>query len=295
MKESVWIPSDGWTLHGIVHLPEKAPEWRVGVVVMLENHNTKFGAHGLYLELGEALAQAGIHVLRYDNRGMCDSPGICELTFANRVADARAVVSFFRRNYGLDIVLAWGLCMGAATALYSVAGANSPEQKLDGLILCNILAHPSMASLPQFAYREVDLPSLTKNIFQHENPLRKLWRALWSRENWTKKGPTLLRRYLRSEPELKRLCKAISRVGELLATCEEPILLIFGEKDRYWAAFRERVNPGDRLGLTKKKSPLMWAVVKGGDHTFSSREQTAEMLRYTLDWVKPFLRGTAVV
>lgn len=293
MREIVQIPSGGWTLHGVVHLPTDSYERRVGVVILLENHNTKFGAHGLYPELGDTLARAGLYVLRYDNRGLCDSPCVAELTFANRVADARASLTFFRRQYRLDAVLAWGLCMGAAVGVHCGV-ADDPEEKFDGLILCNILAHPTMASMPEFSYQEVDLPSMTRNIFCHENPAAKLWHVVRNPENWTKTGPLLLRRYFRSSPEMKRLCKAIEQVPELLVRYDGPMLMIFSERDRYWMAYRERVNPNDRIGLARsarKKILPTLAIVKDGDHTFASREQTAEMFRYTLDWLRPYLTG----
>src|SRR5260370_15935283 len=100
MKEIVNIPTGGWRLHGIVHIPAGTAERRVGVV-LVQGPNTKFGTHRLFPQVAEALVQAGFFVLRYDNRGTCDSPGICELTFAYRVADARAAVAFFRRQYRL--------------------------------------------------------------------------------------------------------------------------------------------------------------------------------------------------
>ena len=59
------------------------------------------------LELDDPGAAAGFYALRYDNRGMCDSPGINPLTFQDRVADAGAATRVFqtRISFGLDLLL----------------------------------------------------------------------------------------------------------------------------------------------------------------------------------------------
>ncbi len=53
MAEFVTIPSDGWNLHGLVHLPRRVAGQRVGVVLLHENINTKFGTHRLYRRLAQ--------------------------------------------------------------------------------------------------------------------------------------------------------------------------------------------------------------------------------------------------
>ncbi len=292
MTEIINIPSDGWMLHGIVHVPLCPVGQRVGVVLFQGNLNPKFGAHRLFRQLAEALAEAGFYALRYDNRGTCDSPGVCNLDFLQRVTDGRSAIAFFRTHYGLDRVLAWGLCMGAAVAVHSAARPGRPEAKLDGLILCNILADPAQASMPEFGYRLVDPAALVRKMVTGEGLLRKLWQAprkfhiYW--ENLPRLFATIVRRYLQPEPELDLLQVAISEVGELLAGYAAPSVLVFGEKDFYWSNFVRRVNPNDRLGLAQKRIPTQVKVVRDGDHTFASSEQTAEMIRYTLDWLEGF-------
>ncbi len=295
MREIVSFVSEGWTLHGVVHSPRAVPELRVGVVLFHENFNTKFGPHQLYRRLAEALAEVGFYALRYDSRGTCDSPGQCELSFADRVADARAAIRFFRNQYQLDALVGWGLCMGAAVAVHSAAEGRPGQERPDGLVLCNILADPADASLPQFGYNKVDLPGLARDLLRGGNLLRKLWQAPRKlpiyRKSIPKLAASLLRRYRSNEPELDRLCAAVGRVGELLAGYAGPCLLLFGEKDTYRRAFFEQVNVDDRLGLARRKLPPAWATVRDGDHTFASAEQTAEMIGYTLNWLEGFRRG----
>src|SRR5208283_3239259 len=135
MADQVNIPADGWVLHGMVHAHKHNSGKRVGVVLFHENFNSKFGTHRLFRDLGDSLAQGGFYALRYDDRGMCDSPGVRDVTIADRLADARAAVSFFRAQYKLDAVVGWGLCLGASMALHTSA-STKPSEKLEGLILC---------------------------------------------------------------------------------------------------------------------------------------------------------------
>jgi len=290
-SEIVSIPADGWTLHGMVHLPAEFSGKRVGVILLHENFNTKFGTHRLFKDLGDRLAQAGFLALRYDDRGMCDSPGIRDLTIADRLADARASVNFFRMRYKLDALIGWGLCLGAAIAVHTSASHN-PNERLDGLMLCSIVADPGIVSLPQYGYERVEISKVAQEFFLRGNLLHKLLNAPRSLKSWSRKLGVLARRYLRPAPkELARMKETIGKVGKLLARYEGPCVLVFGDKDSYLADFVERVNPGDKLGLTKKKFPPRQILIKDGDHTFSSREKTEELFQITLDWVGPFLLG----
>jgi pimeloyl-ACP methyl ester carboxylesterase len=292
MREIVEIPCDSWKLHGMVHLPLPSSGKRIGVVLFHENQNTKFGAHRLFRQLGDAIAEAGYYVLRYDDRGMCDSPGICDLTFAHRLADAQSALAFFRARYSLDLVVGWGLCLGAAVAACCGAEPRSLEERLDGLILCNILADPARVSRPEWGYQKVSLPQVARDFFLRGNLLRKIWNAPHNFGNYRTKLGVLATRYLHGQPdELVQLRKAIGRVGSLLQIYEGPCLLIFSEKDTYLTEFNERVNPDDKLGLKKKALPPGWVLVKNGDHTFASREKTDELIRVTTDWIQVFCEG----
>jgi len=295
MREIVSIPCQGWFLHAIVHKPRQIPGTRIGLVLFHENQNTKFGVHRLFRQLGDALAEAGFFCLRYDDRGMCDSPGICELTIAHRLEDARSAIAFFRSHYSLDLVVGWGLCLGSAVAAYCGGEPQRAEERLDALILCNILADPARVSRPEWGYQKVDLPQVAKDIFLRGNFWKKIVRAPQNLASYRTKLSVLAARYLRRQPrELVRLRKAIGRVGGLLAGYEGPCLLIFSEKDTYLTEFHERVNPGDKLGLKGKAIPPDWLLVKNGDHTFSSCERTAELIDGTLNWLRQFREGPRV-
>jgi pimeloyl-ACP methyl ester carboxylesterase len=298
MTEFFSIACDGWKLNGIVHLPTPEPSRRIGVVLLHENINTKFGTHRLLRQVAEALAEAGFYVLRYDDRGTCDSPGECELTVSDRVADACAVFTAFRRQYQLDALISWGLCMGAAVAVLSTAKLQR-KARPEAMILCSILADPAIVSGAEFGYEPVNVSAILRSGVLKENPVRKLCRVVRNfctvreyRSQIRKVASLLAKRYFGGETGLRRRRREISRVSGLLAACQEPCLMVFGERDPYWANFTLRVNPNDKLGLTKKSPRWDWVLVRDGDHTFASAEQTEELIRYTIEWAQAFRDGS---
>jgi len=295
MKEIVSFSCRSWKLHGVVHLPEGRTEKRIGVVLVHENINTKFGTHGVFRKLADALAEAGFFVLRFDDRGTCDSEGVCDLTFLDRVADCRSAVTFFRNRYGLDSVVGWGLCLGSSVAVHSSVEAGAARECFEALVLCSVLADSSIVSLPQYGYQNVNLTSVLRGSLLGGNLLRKLREAPRKLDHYRKNLPKLarliFRRYTEREPALEQLRTQIARVGQLLAEYQGPMLLIFGENDPYWKSFETRINPNDKLGLRLKDHPPSLVLVKNGDHTFSSLEQTQEMINASLAWIAGFRNG----
>jgi pimeloyl-ACP methyl ester carboxylesterase len=292
MTELVRIRSSQWEMSGVVHVPAAAPQRRVGVVLLHENFNTKFGTHRIFYQVGEALAGAGLYALRYDNRGMCDSPGTNPLTFQDRVADACAATQFFKSQYRLDAIFFWGLCMGAAVALHASTqrGAEMPE----GIMLCSLLADPRDASLPQFRFGAH--PSTLVEGVSRGNLLRKVSRFAMDgtyRKNIGRLVTGVITRVAAREPELERLQKKIGQVGHLLQQYRGPIVLVFGDKDPCWAHFEERVNANDKLGLTKMGAKRTLLLVDDGDHTFSSKLQTEKVIDWTVMWAEASRDGTA--
>jgi pimeloyl-ACP methyl ester carboxylesterase len=243
----------------------------------------------MFYQVGEALAAGGFYALRYDNRGMCDSPGTNAVTFEDRVADAGAATQFFKSEYRLDSVLLWGLCMGAAVAMHASA-QNTPE----GIMLCSLLADPRDAALPQFGYD--GNPSKVVEGFSRGNLLKKASRFATDatyRKNIVRLIKGAATRVAAREPELERLKKSIGQVGELLRQYSGPIVMVFGDKDPCWFHFAEGVNADDKLGLANMGGKRKFLMVEGGDHTFSSKPQTDKVIDWTVEWAEALRDGTA--
>jgi pimeloyl-ACP methyl ester carboxylesterase len=291
MTELVKIRSGKWELSGVVHVPAASPQRRIGVVLLHENFNTKFGTHRMFYQVGEALAAAGFYALRFDNRGMCDSPGINLLTFEDRVADAGAATRFFKSEYRLDSIFIWGLCMGAAVALH--ASAQSGHENAEGIMLCSLLADPRDAGLPQSGFENNPsrvVEGLSKGV------LKKATRFATDstyRKNIGRLLKGVATRVVAREPELERLKKKIGQIGGLLQQYRGPIVLVFGDKDPCWTHFEERVNANDQLGLAKMGSKRTFVLLEGGDHTFSSMAQTEKVIDWTVEWAEALRDGKA--
>jgi len=285
--------SDGWRLNGCVHLPNEESQQRIGVVIVHEN--TKFGTHSLLRQIADAFAASGFYAFRYENRGSCDSPGDCELTFENRVADACAAVHFFKTEYNLDKVLFWGLCMGGAVAVHTSARLKAPF-KPAGVILCNLLADPVYATTPELNYRSVTVSAYLRKGLTG-NPWNRL-RAFVSDPDYRRNMVQAVLNVAgnnRSNQNLRDLRKQIGQVGPLLAQYDGPSLLVYGDADSHWSSFTQRINRGDRLQLSKMKSPPKIALMLDGDHMFHSLSQTTEVIRISVDWATAFRNGQNLV
>jgi uncharacterized protein len=287
----VSFQSDQWRLNACIHVPDQVPGQRIGVLMVHEG--TKFGTHGLFRTVADGFAESGFYAFRYDNRGTGDSPGDCDLTFDERVTDACAAARFFKSEYGLDKLLLWGLCLGGAVAVHSSARL-SGQFRPAGMILCSLLLDPADATLPEFNYRPVTVSAYLRNGLFHGsawNRLREFISDSAYRTNMVKSVATMARTYFRSNGRLQTMRNQIGRVGPLLAEYAGPTLLVYGETDPYWSTFTKRINPGDKLQLSKMKSPPRIAVVTDGDHMFHSVQQTTEVIQLALSWASAFRYG----
>ena len=291
--EFVSFQSEQWRLNGCVHVPEREPEQRIGILLVHEN--TKFGTHGLFKRLADTLAASGFYVLRFDNRGTCDSPGDCEFAFQGRVEDACAAANFFTAECKLDHLLLWGLCMGAAVAVHCSSILNG-ESRLGGLILCSLLADPVDASLPEFDYKPVTVSAYVRNGMLNGGPWKRL-RSFVSdsgyRANVLRSIGALAQRHSGVGSKFKEVRNQIGRVGPLLARYPGPSLLVYGETDPYWSAFTQRINANDKLRLSKMKTPPKLVVVSEGDHMFNSVDTTAQVIQLSVSWAEAFREGKA--
>jgi pimeloyl-ACP methyl ester carboxylesterase len=293
MPKLVTIHNGEWPLSGVIHAPRSRPKRRIGVVLLHENFNTKFGTHRLFYQLGEALADNGLYALRYDNRGTCDSPRIHPLTFLDRVEDACTASQFFMSEYELDSVLFWGLCMGATVAVH--ASARLGPERPGGMMLCSILADPLDASLPEFGYAQVNLSRFVEQRLFQGGAWQRAVRFMTDRayrHNAVKLVKTLVMRYCTSVPELGQLQRHIARVGDLLSRYTGPIVFVFGDKDDFLSTFVDRVNIDDRLGLATKEFGRVLLLIEGSDHTFSVRRHTEILIAWTVAWAGSLRDGT---
>jgi len=158
-------------LVGILSLPfTPAPR---GVVIVVGGPQVRCGSHRQFTLLARALAAQGSPVLRFDYRGMGDSEG-AQRAFDTVDDDLRAAIDCFQREVpGLQEVVLWGLCDGAAAAaLYAPHDA-----RVAGLALLNPWVRTeegaARATLKHYYRDRLRDPALWKKIAQGGfNPLK---------------------------------------------------------------------------------------------------------------------------
>jgi hypothetical protein len=97
-----------------------------------------------------------------------------------------------------------------------------------------------------------------------------------------------------SNDKLRDLRNQISRVGPLLARYDGLSLLVYGDADSSWATLTRRINPADRLALSRMKSPPKIVLVADADHGPDPVRQTSEVSRVSVSWAAAFRDGQNV-
>ncbi|MFA6229078.1 MAG: alpha/beta hydrolase [Rhodanobacter sp.] len=93
-------------------------------------------SHRVYRQLGDALAQQGSAVLRFDYFGSGDSAGASnQLDWTRCVKDTVAAATEVRKRSGCDQVVGFGARLGGSIALDSTDGAGFSELLLWDLVL----------------------------------------------------------------------------------------------------------------------------------------------------------------
>lgn len=123
----------GTQLFGVATVPVNAGT--TGVVIIVGGPQYRVGSHRQFVLLARRLAADGYPVLRFDYRGMGDSPG--ELGhFENIESDIGASIDAFMQALpAMRRVVLWGLCDGASAALLYSEKTGDP--RVAGMLLVN--------------------------------------------------------------------------------------------------------------------------------------------------------------
>jgi uncharacterized protein len=124
----------GHPLVGIVTRPH-AHDARLGVLIVVGGPQYRAGSHRHFVQIARELAQSGTPVLRFDVRGMGDSPGEKQ-GFEDLTPDIGAAIdAFLAACPRLERVVLWGLCDGASAALLYLDARQ--DTRVAGLALLN--------------------------------------------------------------------------------------------------------------------------------------------------------------
>ena len=260
MEKPVAFQNFGQQLVGILHVPDglDAAEKAPAIVMFHGFTGHKSETHRLFVKIARSLCRAGFAVLRFDFRGSGDSEGDFEdMTVPGEVSDAKRSIDFLEEIPWVDKerIGVIGLSLGGRVA----AILASDDERLKFAILYS----PALGPLRE---KFISL--------QTDETLKKLasGEAVKVSEGW----------YLK-KPFFDTLDSPVPL--DVMDRIKVPILIIHGDSDE--VVSNETSKKGYEIVKDLNKKNELY-IVKGGDHTFSVREHTSEVIDKTLRWLLSF-------
>lgn len=267
---------DGARLIGIVHAAV-SPAKR-GVLIVVGGPQYRVGSHRQFLLLARYLADQGVHVMRFDYRGMGDSDGD-SANFEAAAPDIRAAIDAFAIQ-GVDEVVLWGLCDAASAALMYAP----TDPRVTGLILLNpwlwTEAGEGRAYLRHYYARRLFDASVWKQILSGGLELRKSLRSIMHEAR---------KAFVRgSEQSASRDAPAsyTERMRAGLQAFSGQVLFILSGNDLTAAQFRDATRASRKWRELLRQSGVDTRTVQDADHTFSKQAWREEVERMTLQWLR---------
>lgn len=257
MEKPVTFENFGQQLVGILHVPdgldaeEKAPA--IAMFHGFTGHKSE--THRLFVKVARSLCRAGFVVLRFDFRGSGDSEGDFEdMTVPEEVSDAKRSMDFLEEQPWVDKkkIGVIGLSLGGRVA----AILASDDERLKFAILYS----PALGPLREKFILVLD-----------DGALKKLssGEAVKVSEGW----------YLK-KPFFDTLDSPVPL--DVMDRIKVPVLIMHGDSDQ--VVPMETSSTGYKIVKDLNDKNELY-IVKRGDHTFSEKEHTSEVIDETLRWL----------
>ena len=270
------IPCGGLSLVGILSLPAADASADIGVLIIVGGPQYRAGSHRQFTLLARHLAAQGFPVLRFDYRGLGDSPGDTR-DFLDVESDIRAAIdALMAAQPELRGVALWGLCDAASAALMYV------ESTRDSRVQALALLNPWVRSAQ----------SLAKTHVQHY-----YWRRLRDPAFWRKLlrggvGMGALRGLARNVQlaradgvQAARTRSFQDHMADGLHSFTAPILLVLSGEDLTAKEFVTWANASpDRQALLEGPQ-VQRHELPGADHTLSAIADHNAMCTLVAGWL----------
>lgn len=273
-NEVLDIACEGESLIGILSIPKSMG--KLGVVIVVGGPQYRIGSHRQFVLLARHLADAGHPVLRFDHRGIGDSPGAGQ-TFESIEADIQAAVNaMYHRLPDLAGLVLWGLCDAASAALLHQYHRN--DRRIRGLALVN----------PWVRSKETLARAHVKHYYVDRLRQPSFWRKLFRREisggAWTGLLSNLRMMLRRSSP--RRSQGFQKQMAQAWQQFPGSLLLILSERDYTAKEFIEAVDSQSVWRDALQKTQLTRIDIAQADHTFSNQGDREQVEKATLRWLQ---------
>lgn len=252
MQKAVEIQSKELTLRGMLHIPDKVTGKVPMVCIFHGFTGNKMEPHFIFVKLSRMLESKGIASLRFDFSGSGESDGnFVDMTISKELEDAKAILDYAKSLDFVDTrkIGIVGLSMGGA-----VASMLAGDRKEDIQSLCLWAPAGNMAELIMRGRSEGDIEKMRKTGF------------------WDVGGLLVGTEFLNDVLSLDIFGKA--------ADYDKNVLLLHGDQDQS-VPFSTSEKYLEIYG-----TQAVLHTIKGGDHTFNSKNWEDEVLDYTIGFLE---------
>lgn len=250
----------------------------VGVVIVVGGPQYRVGSHRQFVLLARGLAERGVPVFRFDQRGMGDASGPM-VGFERIDRDIRCAIDAFVTSVpAVRSVVLWGLCDGASAALmYSFR-----DERVSGLVLLN----------PWVRDTQVQAITHIKHYYRSRLFSRDLWRKLlrgdfaWRRFISEFRHAASAARGPRSPSGSDVSVRFQDRMLDALQRFRGRTLVVLSENDLTAREFEEFVSRDPTWGRRLAAKDVRTIHVSGADHTFSTSLHRRCVETMTSDWIE---------
>ena len=291
---------DGMYRRGVVSLPRDTRAATTGVLLLPAGLKYHVGPHRYYVKLARYLAAEGYIVLRFDPLGVGESDGLMQkgptreiwqsIETGRYVEDVLLAAARFRKQYGLAVVAAGGICGAAVTALLAAA---TPESGIDGVISINTAV--SLSATQGGAAKIIGSSQADHNFRSYLRKVFSLdaWKRVFARES----DFTSIRRTL-----FTKVCSVLhfglpatggdndkvnrSFIKALHTVRKRGIrhLLVFSGNDNRWFEFRDMVLSGEPSGNMESVTTQI-SLIRDANHELHLREWQDESMGVIRTWL----------
>jgi uncharacterized protein len=278
---------EGEPVVGILHSPQAASRAgrgagsTLGVVIIVGGPQYRVGSHRQFVLLARHLAAAGLPVLRFDCRGMGDSPGAAR-DFEHIDADIRCGIDeLIARCPGVTGVVLVGLCDAASAAMMY----GHTDSRVAGMALLNPWARSTgtlaKTYLKHYYFRRFLQSDFWKSVFTGGFSLRRSAADLIRNVRHalvpgaSKGGATPVAR----APFQQRMLEGMK-------SFRRPTLLIVSGRDLTAAEFLGLVGASAEWGRVMNSAAVTRHDLADADHTCSRRVWRDEVAERVIQWIR---------